>query len=127
MPTVLVCGAGGLIGTAVSSAFRRAGWRVHGLIRSEKHTEFLLANEIVPLIGDIEQPDTYLEVARLCSVVVDASGCNAKLVEAIQGLNGSEEVECYRKLLIVTSGTLNWGAWKKEMGYLIEDSLVCWL
>jgi nucleoside-diphosphate-sugar epimerase len=114
MPTVLVCGDGGLIGTAVSSGFRRAGWRVYGLIRREQHAEFLLANEVIPLIGNIDEPESYLEVVKLCSVVIDASGCNAKLIEAIQGLNAEEEVECYKKLLIVTSGTLNWGGWTKR-------------
>lgn len=122
MPNVLVLAAGGLIGTAVSSAFRRAGFRVFGLIRTESHAQYLLANEVIPVIGDISKPETYIEVIKKCSVVVDASGTSEVFVDAMIRLNAEEEVAAYRKLFITTSGTLNVGGYKE--GYIVEDAIV---
>lgn len=122
MPNVLVLAAGGLIGSAVSAAFRRAGWRVFGLIRSQSHAPHLLAAEVIPVLGDLAQPATYLEVLKKCSVVVDASGTNEAFVDAMIALNESEPVPAYRKMFITTSGTLNVGGYTE--GYIVEDAIV---
>ncbi|TGJ85693.1 hypothetical protein E0Z10_g3043 [Xylaria hypoxylon] len=51
--TVLVTGASGYIGFAVSRAFARAGWRVYGLVRRAEAAEALLTEEITPVVGAI--------------------------------------------------------------------------
>ena len=123
MPNVLVAGAGGLIGIAVCAAFRRQGYRVFGLVRKQEHFPFLLAAEVLPFLGDIEAPDTFSAVLAQCSIVIDASGVNAKLIDYVLEFNEAELVPAYKKLLIVTSGTLNLGG--KIDGYVVEDALVC--
>ncbi|CAM4225132.1 NAD-dependent epimerase/dehydratase family protein [Bordetella muralis] len=49
--TVLVTGANGYIGNAVTKAFSRAGWRTYGLIRKQEDALDLAENEIYPVIG----------------------------------------------------------------------------
>ncbi|RWA09311.1 hypothetical protein EKO27_g5790 [Xylaria grammica] len=51
--TVLITGANGFIGFAVSRAFTRAGWRVYGLVRRADAAEALLTEEVTPVIGAI--------------------------------------------------------------------------
>src|SRR6266850_3325764 len=67
---VFVTGATGYIGFAVAAALRRAGYRVWGLARSETKTRRLVQHEIVPVIGDLADPKTYLEVASECALLV---------------------------------------------------------
>ncbi|KAI0474620.1 NAD(P)-binding protein [Xylaria cf. heliscus] len=59
--TVLVTGAGGYIGFAVSRAFAHAGWTVYGLIRRAEAADSLLAEEITPLIGAISADLSFLD------------------------------------------------------------------
>ncbi|KAL4938060.1 hypothetical protein BDV06DRAFT_62476 [Aspergillus oleicola] len=51
---VLVTGANGYIGNAVARAFSRAGWLTYGLVRSESAAISLQAEEILPVIGQID-------------------------------------------------------------------------
>jgi nucleoside-diphosphate-sugar epimerase len=50
---VLVTGANGYIGFAVSRAFARAGWHVYGLVRRADAADTLAAEEIIPVVGSI--------------------------------------------------------------------------
>ncbi|KAI0543324.1 NAD(P)-binding protein [Xylaria curta] len=59
--TVLVTGAGGYIGFAVSRAFARAGWDVFGLIRRAEGADALLTEEITPLVGAISADLGFLD------------------------------------------------------------------
>ena len=52
--SVFVTGANGYIGNAVCRAFVRAGWITYGLVRSEKSTTSLAVEEIVPVVGSID-------------------------------------------------------------------------
>src|SRR6266566_1198377 len=67
---VFVTGATGYIGFAVSAALRRAGYRVRGLARSETKARRLAQQEIEPVIGDLADPKTYLDVASECALLV---------------------------------------------------------
>src|SRR5437899_10633860 len=67
---VFVTGATGYIGFAVSAGLRRAGYRVWGLARSEKKARRLAQHEIEPVIGDLGDPKTYLDVASECALLV---------------------------------------------------------
>ncbi|KAI1123173.1 NAD(P)-binding protein [Nemania abortiva] len=59
--TVLVTGAGGYIGSAVSRAFVRAGWRVYGLVRRAEAANALIAAEITPVIGSLSPDLSFLD------------------------------------------------------------------
>lgn len=67
---VFVTGARGYIGFAVSNAFRRCGHRVTGLIRSDKDASLLKAHEIIPIIGDLTKPKSFLEEVEKAEVIV---------------------------------------------------------
>src|SRR6266480_1395713 len=70
---VFVTGATGYIGFAVAAALRRAGHRVRGLVRSEAKARRLVQHEIEPVIGDLADPKTYLEVASDCTLLVNTA------------------------------------------------------
>eukprot|EP01136_Pigoraptor_vietnamica_P011687 Opistho-1_new@50854 len=53
---VLVTGAGGFIGKQVAFAFRRAGFKVAGLVRDASKAGELRNNEISIVVGDITNP-----------------------------------------------------------------------
>ncbi|KAJ3564259.1 hypothetical protein NPX13_g7903 [Xylaria arbuscula] len=59
--TVLVTGANGFIGYAVSRAFVRAGWCVYGLTRRADTVDSLLAEEITPVIGSISADLSFVD------------------------------------------------------------------
>jgi nucleoside-diphosphate-sugar epimerase len=70
---VLITGASGYIGHYVAKAFRAKGHTVYGLVRSEQDAHVLSLEEIWPIMGDLEQPDSYrsaldnVEVAVHCA------------------------------------------------------------
>ena len=70
---VFVTGATGYVGFNVASAFRRAGHDVWGLVRSPEKSETLAMNEIHPVMGSMEQPQSYLSIAEECSVFIHAA------------------------------------------------------
>jgi nucleoside-diphosphate-sugar epimerase len=70
---IFITGATGYIGFNVASAFRRAGHEVWGLVRNEEKARKLIKNEIRPVIGSMQKPESYLNVAEQCSVLVHAA------------------------------------------------------
>ena len=67
---VFVTGATGYIGHAVVKAFRAKGHRVFGMVRTEEDGNLLSLDEILPVMGDLEQPDSYRKVLDEVEVVV---------------------------------------------------------
>jgi len=67
---VFITGATGYVGFNVATAFRRAGHEVWGLARSEEKARILVQNEIHPIIGSMQKPETYEKTAEDCSVLV---------------------------------------------------------
>ncbi len=74
---VFVTGSTGYIGGAVAAAFRRAGHRVFGLARSSEKAHALVREEIVPVLGDLAAPDSFLAVARGCDILVHCASENS--------------------------------------------------
>jgi nucleoside-diphosphate-sugar epimerase len=70
---VFLTGASGFIGSAVAAAFARAGYEVHGLVRSADKGRALAALEVVPVVGSLDDPAKLAEAARSCSVLVHAA------------------------------------------------------
>jgi nucleoside-diphosphate-sugar epimerase len=106
---IFVTGGSGYIGSAVALACRRAGHDVYGLVRSAEKGRELVRNEVRPVVGDLQNPNSYLNIARHCSVLVhtaferqgDAVGLDRKTVETLlaAAAGGSEP-----KTVIYTSG-----------------------
>ena len=69
---VFITGASGYVGRHVAHAMRRAGYEVWGLVRTaEKAME--LARMKFMRGGTMERPDSYLDVASECSVLIHAA------------------------------------------------------
>lgn len=111
---VFVTGATGYIGFTVAVALRRAGYRVSGLARSESKARRLMQHEIEPVIGDLADPKTYLEVASECALLVhtafdySANGV-AKDKTAIDTLLEAGRRGPKPKTLLFTSGAWVYG------------------
>ncbi|RUP06370.1 hypothetical protein BC936DRAFT_140349 [Jimgerdemannia flammicorona] len=59
--SVFVSGASGFIGEEVAFGFRRAGYHVFGLVRTQEKADKLAFNEITPVLGDLMKPETYAD------------------------------------------------------------------
>ncbi|HKI47527.1 MAG TPA: NAD-dependent epimerase/dehydratase family protein [Balneolales bacterium] len=70
---VFITGATGYIGLAVSKALRRAGHDVFGLTRSKEKATLLEANEVHPVTGSMQEPESYMKVAESCGVLIHAA------------------------------------------------------
>jgi len=111
---VFVTGATGYIGSAVAVALRCAGYRVSGLARSESKTRRLVQHEIEPVIGDLADPKTYLDVASECALLVhtafdySANGV-AKDKTAVETLLEAGRRGAKPKTVIFTSGAWVYG------------------
>ncbi|KAI1170693.1 NAD(P)-binding protein [Nemania sp. FL0916] len=140
-PTVLVLGASGYLGDAVSRAFARAGWRVYGLVRRASAASSLFADEITPVIGSItargDALDTLLadESTRPFDVVVscteqipfDAHWAHIlQLLVKVARHAGAEKGRKKKPLVLMSSGCKDYGttARDREVGLAphTEDS-----
>jgi len=113
MKKIFVAGAGGYIGEGVAVAFRRAGYKVYGLVRNQSKVPSLLKYEIIPVVARIEDVDSYKDILIKCSVIIDAVGMgdfsdgflNATN-EAFSQINVNESE---KPLYIFTSGIMTYG------------------
>jgi len=60
-----------LIGGAIAKAFRRQGYTVYGLVRSEEKARALQREEIIPVLGDLAKVETWKEVVEKSGIIVD--------------------------------------------------------
>lgn len=67
---VFITGASGYIGHAVARAFRDKGHTVYGLVRTKENADLLSLDEIWPIIGEMEKPETYAPILNDVEVVV---------------------------------------------------------
>jgi len=110
--SVFITGASGYIGQAVAIAFRNAGYRVYGLVRSTEKGAHLVRHEVIPVVGDLNQLSTFTEALAAANVVVDTvsdfsqqdpfAPCRA-LLEATSKSGSSQGVT---KTYIYTSGVM---------------------
>lgn len=105
--TVFVIGAGGYIGEGIALAFRRHGYKVYGLVRNPKASSFLLKNEIIPVIGDLNNIDSWKSILQSSSIIVDAVGYNTSSKTNIDLIAQAVSKDKLRKpLFIFTSGIM---------------------
>lgn len=99
--TVLVTGANGYIGQAISARLRVAGYRVVGLVRSSSAAQGLTARGVTPLLGSLDDAATLTEAARAVDAVIDtASADHAEATQTfLDALAGTD------KTYVRTSGT----------------------
>jgi nucleoside-diphosphate-sugar epimerase len=105
--TAFITGATGYIGANVARAFRRAGYAVLGLTRASAKAANLAAQEIVPVIGTLQDPAAWRAAAASADVLVhaavDYSADTMALDQAtVQGL--IEMAGARNATLIYTSG-----------------------
>lgn len=88
MPKVLVIGATGFLGLSIAQALRRSSITVYGLTRSSNKSGLLASNEIIPVVGSVEEPASYLEIieAENIDIVVDASATYQGAHQVLQSL-----------------------------------------
>jgi nucleoside-diphosphate-sugar epimerase len=112
---VFVTGATGYVGLSVASAFRRAGHEVLGLVRSRERARRLEKLEILPVLGSLNDPGSFISSAASCSLTVHAAmdyeaadtyGLDRATVEA---LIASTDPYGDEKTLVYTSGTWVYG------------------
>lgn len=70
---VFITGASGYVGFNVALALRRAGHQVFGLTRTNEKAQMLARNEIQPVVGDLQKPETFLPFADQCSIIIHAA------------------------------------------------------
>jgi nucleoside-diphosphate-sugar epimerase len=122
---VFVTGATGYIGLNVAAAYRRAGHAVWGLTRSPQKMHILARHEIRPVQGSMQDPESWAEAARSCSVLVHAAvdyqedpfQLDRRTVEFLIGLarGGGRRP----KTLIYTSGVWVYG---NTRGALVDET-----
>lgn len=90
MPHVLILGATGTIGNALAQSLVRSGnHTVYGLARSPAKAKGLAVQEIIPVLGSVQEPQGFLNLLEQrpeISVVVDAAavyGDSANLLQLI--------------------------------------------
>ncbi len=112
---IFITGATGYIGNAVAADLARAGHEVYGLARSTDKGRRLLAAEITPVIGEMAHPETYLEAAGKCQVLIhcaaEYTAQNAELdrrtvTELLKLANDSRQPH----LFVYTSGVWVYGS-----------------
>ncbi len=131
---VLVIGATGYIGSAVSEELRNAGHMVTGLARSAAAQEALKARGDLAAEGSLENTEALKEAARGADAVVhaaspfgmaDAAATEANAVSAIlSALKGSNKPFLYTSGVWVFGDTR--GRMVGEMGPLRPPALVAW-
>lgn len=117
---VLVLGANGYIGNAVARAFVRAGWITYGLIRSDKNSRALQNEEILPIIGSIDDRDSHGEIRAQLPSALDAIVSTTEdhsdyvrhyenIISLLRSLSENSLAKGTKPLVIFTSGCKDYG------------------
>jgi len=120
---VLVTGAAGYVGHGVARAFRAKGHTVYGLVRSEEDAHLLSLDEIWPIIGDLDHPDSYshaldeVEVAVHCAFDFSSDKGVEQDEKTIDTIIGLFSKSPFPRSFIYTSGVWVYGS----MGYKMAD------
>lgn len=127
---VFVTGATGFVGAAVVQELLNHGHQVIGLVRNPDKAATLIRQGMVPQLGEMTDPATYVPVVQKVDVVVQAAQLNVKgrftnrskaqINQADEAMTLALAEACLwsHKRLIYTSGCFNYGdhgtAWIDE-------------
>ncbi|KAJ7206250.1 hypothetical protein GGX14DRAFT_500409 [Mycena pura] len=70
---ILILGATGFIGFPAAQALVRAGHTVYGLSRTEAKAKLLAAEELIPVIGDVDS-DNWIPLIAKLDIIIEAVG-----------------------------------------------------
>ena len=76
MPSILVLGATGYLGSAICSTLLNNGHTVYGLARSQAKASTLIQSETIPVIGSVQSPEAITRILTThpeITIVVDAA------------------------------------------------------
>eukprot|EP00002_Diphylleia_rotans_P010098 TRINITY_DN2049_c0_g1_i2.p1 TRINITY_DN2049_c0_g1~~TRINITY_DN2049_c0_g1_i2.p1 ORF type:complete len:193 (-),score=53.40 TRINITY_DN2049_c0_g1_i2:682-1260(-) len=108
---IFVTGASGYIGTETALALRRNGHQVYGLVRSKEKGQRLIENEVIPVVGDLKNPETYTAISAQCEVIIHTANEYENYIEFVQtAVDGYKQrtESSPRLLLIFTAGILDY-------------------
>lgn len=119
---VLVMGASGYVGRSVAKAFRAKGHIVYGLVRSQDDAALLSLDEIWPVVGNLEQPESVTKILQEVEVAVHCAYSDenkaAELDEkAINLVLEQFSKSSFQRIFIYTSGVWLYGS----LGYKVAD------
>ncbi|KAE8372775.1 hypothetical protein BDV26DRAFT_273461 [Aspergillus bertholletiae] len=120
MPNVLVTGANGYIGNAVARAFVRAGWITYGLVRSKTAATSLAMEEILPIIGSIDDTPSHETIRNALPPTLDAIISTTEnisdyiphynnTVQLLRTLSTASTANGVRPVVIFSSGCKDYG------------------
>lgn len=120
MKTALVTGANGYIGNAVARAFVRAGFVTYGLVRSPKSSQRLAVEEILPIIGSIDDLESHDNISgqlpQTLDVIVSTTEDHSdyvrhynSVVTLLRTISLNSATKGTKPLVIFTSGCKDYG------------------
>lgn len=119
---VFVTGATGYLGSAIAARIAKAGHEVYGLTRQAERASALDAMGVRPVIGDLDDPSTFLSALKNCDSVVHAAIArnDADLLDmhALEAIRDAAEDGRVRRLLY-TSGLWVYG---DTAGRVVDES-----
>ncbi|EQB51841.1 hypothetical protein CGLO_08575 [Colletotrichum gloeosporioides Cg-14] len=118
--TVFVTGANGYIGNAVARAFVAAGWKTYGLVRSPSAATALAQEEIIPIVGAIDDLSAHAEIqahlpATLHAIVsatenpLDYMPHYNNTIKLLRTLGAASSAAGTRPIVIFSSGCKDYG------------------
>jgi len=118
--TAFVTGANGYIGNAVARAFVRAGWVTYGLVRSESEAEALALEEILPIVGSIDDvpshiairdqfPGTMIAIVSTTESLQDYIAHYNNAVSLFKAISITSMANGVKPLIIFSSGCKDYG------------------
>lgn len=118
--TALVTGANGYIGNAVSRAFVRAGWMTFGLVRSASGAHALATEEILPVVGSIDDIGSHGKIKSQLPSTIDVIVSTTEdhsdyvrhynnIVALLQTISSTSSANGVVPLVIFTSGCKDYG------------------
>lgn len=116
----LVTGANGYIGNAVARAFVRAGWITYGLVRSPSGSHALAVEEILPIVGGIDDLGSHERIKSQLPPTIDAIVSTTEdhsdyvrhynnIVSLLRSISASSSEKGIKPLVIFSSGCKDYG------------------
>lgn len=118
---VFIIGVTGIIGKSVAKKYVCEGYEVYGLSRKKEKKKDLLEEEIIPIIGDINDIDSWFKEVEDCNIFINCytyfENDSNRIFKKI--INLSKKKESQKIIYIFTSGLWVYGNRPNEI--IFED------